>query len=106
MRPRLDSASASAPTLVERARRHAERGDQRRAMQLLREACFEAETAARLWVLYGMQCVRARRRDEALRALRHALWLREKARDVARARVTRDLIERIENGASDLRRAA
>lgn len=89
---------APALTPVERARRQAERGDHRRAMLILREACFGAEADARLWVLYGMQCLRARRKDEAFRALGQALWLRERARDHARARVMRDLIAHLADG--------
>jgi len=87
-----------AVTAVQRARRQSERGDERRAMLILREECFAESSDARLWVLYGMQCLRARRREEALRALGQALWLRERARDHARARVMRDLIAHLSGG--------
>lgn len=85
-------------TAVERARRQAGRGDERRAMLILREACFAAESDAALWVHYGLSCLRARRRDEGLRALAHALWLRERERDEARARVMRDIIAHLKRG--------
>lgn len=87
-----------AVTAVERARRQSERGDERRAMLLLREACFAAESDPALWVHYGLSCLRARRRDEGFRALAHALWLRERSRDHARVRVMRDLIAHLSGG--------
>lgn len=85
-------------TAVQRARRQSERGDERRAMLILREACFAAENDAALWVHYGLSCLRARKRDEGLRALAHALWLRERERDEARAQVMRDLIAHLSAG--------
>lgn len=85
-------------TAVERARRQSERGDERRAMLILREACFAAESDPPLWVHYGLSCLRARRKDEGFRALAHALWLRERARDHARIRVMRDLIAHLSGG--------
>lgn len=91
--PRQPAVSA-----VERARRQSERGDERRAMLILREACFAAESDAPLWVHYGLSCLRARRKDEGFRALAHALWLRERARDHARIRVMRDLIAHLSSG--------
>lgn len=87
-----------AVTAVERARRQSERGDERRAMLILREACFAAESDAGLWVHYGLACLRVRRRDEGFRALAHALWLRERNRDAARVRVMRDLIAHLSAG--------
>src|SRR6187402_2867190 len=81
-----------AVTAVERARRQSARGDERRAMLILREECFAVESDPALWVHYGLSCLRARRRDEGFRALSQALWLRERARDHARVRVMRDLI--------------
>lgn len=67
-------------------------------MLILREACFAAEADAALWVHYGLSCLRARRRDEGFRALAHALWLRERARDAGRAKVMRDLIAHLSGG--------
>jgi Flp pilus assembly protein TadD len=89
-----------AVTAVERARRQSERGDERRAMLILREACFAEESDPALWVHYGLSCLRARRRDEGFRALAHSLWLRERARDHARSRVMRDLIAHLSSGGS------
>lgn len=87
-----------AVTAIERARRQSERGDERRAMLILREECFANEADAALWVHYGLSCLRARRRDEGLRALAHSLWLRERARDDRRSAVLRDLIAHLSSG--------
>lgn len=89
-----------AVTAIERARRQSERGDDRRAMLILREECFAVESDAGLWVHYGLACLRARRGDEGFRALAHALWLRERARDHQRAQVMRDLIDHLKSGGS------
>lgn len=62
----------------------------------LREACLRDETAAALWTMYGALLARARRRDDAMRALRHALWLRKSVHDDGRARTTQILLDRIE----------
>ncbi len=84
--------------LVRRARRLRRRGEGRGAMLRLREACQLDDKNARLWTLYAARCLELRRRDDALHALRHAAWLRERCRDVDRARVTRALLEQIERG--------
>jgi Flp pilus assembly protein TadD len=94
----VKEARKPAVTALERARRQAERGDERRAMLILREECFAAESDPALWVHYGLSCLRARRRDEAFRALAHALWLRERARDQPRAHVMRSLIAHLSAG--------
>ena len=89
-----------AVTAVERARRQSERGDERRAMLILREACFASESDPARWVHYGIACLRVRRRDEGFRALAHALWLRERDRDAPRIRVMRELIAHLSAGSS------
>jgi Flp pilus assembly protein TadD len=63
-------------------------------MLALREACYASRCDARLWTLYAMSCLRAGRAGDGTQALRQALWLRERERDDARARVTRALIGR------------
>ena len=93
-------ARKPATTAVERAHRQAERGDSRRAMLILREECFAVESDAGLWVHYGLACLRVRRRDEAFRALAHALWLRERDRDEKRAQVMRAIIAQLSEGAA------
>jgi hypothetical protein len=89
-----------AVSAIERAHRQSERGDERRAMLILREECFAVESDPGLWVHYGLACLRARRSDEGFRALAHALWLRERARDDQRVKVMRDLIAHLKSGGS------
>jgi Flp pilus assembly protein TadD len=88
--------------LVRRARRHRRRGEHRQAMLALRHACNHQMGDPRLWTQYAVACVRARRFEDAERALGQALWLRQRARDEARARVTRQLIDRLRVGARSL----
>ncbi|HYO97901.1 MAG TPA: hypothetical protein VER33_25520 [Polyangiaceae bacterium] len=110
-RPRLVvPKSSTEPTVdvrVQQARRWRRRGDDRKAMLLLREASFQAGDDARLWTLYAAQCWRMRRHDEARQALRQALWFRERAGDGARARVLRALLLAADasNGGAKLRAA-
>jgi Flp pilus assembly protein TadD len=82
-------------SVCRRAWRHRRRGDERRAMFLLRDAAHANESDARLWTLYGVQCVRAGQLDVALTALGHAAWLRARSGEQCKARVTRDFIARL-----------
>jgi hypothetical protein len=66
-------------TLIGRSRRERARGDIRRAVVLLRQACALDEGRARTWTLLGALLGRTGARDEALRALRQARWLRNRA---------------------------
>jgi Flp pilus assembly protein TadD len=92
---------------LNRARRQRLRGDQRKSLLLLREACCLAEHEPRLWTLYAVQCWRMGQRDEARKALRHALWQRERMQDKARAYVLRGLLLAMESAvAPELLRAA
>jgi|SRR5688572_30181387 Flp pilus assembly protein TadD len=91
---------------LERVRRQRRRGDERKALVLLREACFKAGSDARLWTLYAAQSWRMARFGDARQALRQALWLRERARDTARANVLRSLIASVELGTGFAARAA
>jgi Flp pilus assembly protein TadD len=77
---------------LRRAWRHRRKGEERRAMVMLREAAHENENAARLWVLYGVQCARIGRLDDAQRALQHAAWVRERDGEHAKANVTRAIM--------------
>ena len=88
-------AEAHDVAMCRRAWRHRKRGDERRAMLLLRDAAHMNESDARIWVLYGVQCGRAGHLDQAERALAHAVWLRTRAREPRKAQVTRDVIARI-----------
>jgi Flp pilus assembly protein TadD len=91
--------ASSSDVLVSRARRHRNRGEFRRAMLVLREACHRETEDARLWTLYAVACMRSGRRDDAVAALKQAVFLRERARDEARVRVTRALLDHVASGA-------
>ncbi len=75
-------------------------------MLVLREACHREASNARIWTLYAVACVRNGRRDDAVRALKQAMWLRQQNRDEPRARVTRALLDHLATGASSFRIAA
>jgi Flp pilus assembly protein TadD len=77
---------------LRRAWRHRRKGDERRAMVMLREAAHENEHDARLWVMYGVQCARIGRPNDARRALQHAAWVRERNGEHAKANVTRAIM--------------
>jgi Flp pilus assembly protein TadD len=97
-RPRHHQQSANDESpeqaLLRRARRHRRRGEHRKAMLALREACYASRADARLWTLYAMSCLRAGRANDGSQALRQALFLRQQDRDEARVRVTRQLMDR------------
>jgi hypothetical protein len=93
---------SQAQQFVRRARRYQRRGEERRAMLSLRSACCAESDDARLWTLYGVQCVRAGRREDAIHALKQATWLRERAHETGRARSTRALLEQVEHGQTTL----
>ncbi len=81
--------------LADRARRHRRRGEDRRALVVLREACLRDEDDATLWTLYGAWLAEDGKNDDARRALKHALWLRNSAGQRAKARVTRALLDKV-----------
>jgi hypothetical protein len=91
---------------IAQAARARRRGEDRKALFILREVCFREPSDARSWTLYAVQCWRMGRRDDACRALRQALWLRERAHDDGRARVVRALLAAAEAGQDDFPRAA
>ena len=64
----------------------------------LREATLLAETDARLWALYASACIKSNRLEEAERAFGQALYLRQRAHDVARTQTLRSLIARLGQG--------
>lgn len=83
----------SIETTIARARKLRQRGDIRKAMVALREACLRDERCAWVWTLYGAWLTQQGRHDDARHALRHALWLRKASGDAPRARVTQRLID-------------
>jgi Flp pilus assembly protein TadD len=87
-----DPSRSAVEQLLDRARTKRLKGDARRALVLLREATCLAEGDARVWTLYAVHCWQLNRRDEGRKAMRQALWLRERQGDHARARVLRQLL--------------
>ncbi len=79
--------------LIGRSRKARAKGDERRALLLLREACSLDEWRARPFTLLGAALARAGFEAEAQRALAHARWLRARAGETARALVTARLAE-------------
>ncbi len=75
-----------------RARRARRKGQARQEFHALREACALGEYDATLWTMLGAACMRQERWDEAVSALKHALWLRDRAGESKRAAVTRTLL--------------
>ena len=84
------AAPASDPieALIARSRRERARGDTRRAVVLLRQACALDERRARTWTLLGAILGRAGAKSEAVQAMNQARWLRARAGEKARAAVT------------------
>jgi Flp pilus assembly protein TadD len=85
--------------LFERARRLRRRGEPRKAIVALREACLRDDRAAWAWTLYGAWLGELGRTSDAEAALGHALWLRKRAGDEPRARVTERLLARLRHAA-------
>ena len=82
-------------TLLHRARKLRRKGDLRKALHALREACLLEERCAWAWTLYGYYLTLAHRLPEAQQAYRHALWLRHTSRDEPRERSTQALLDGI-----------
>ena len=85
---------------VAQARKRRRRGDERKALLLLREACYLSREDPRLWAMYGAQCWALNKRDDARQAFRQALWFRERAKDEPRARVLRCLLRKMDSDGS------
>ena len=81
--------------LVNRARKLHSRGETRRALSDLREACLIDEQCAWAWTLHGAWLAQLGRGEDALRTLRHALWLRRSAGDAPRVRSTQRFIDQL-----------
>ncbi len=86
-----------------KVRRHRRRGEFRSAMLAMREICYRAADDARLWTLYAHHCLGAGRRDDALHALKQAVWLRQRNQDASKARVTLALLSGVLAGNDVLR---
>ena len=84
----------SVEQLVARARRLWTRGEIRRSLSVLREACNEDEWRARTWTILAARLTEAGLREEAAQAFTRARWLRRRAGDGARAAVTERIAAR------------
>ena len=82
-------------TLIARSRKARAKGDGRRALVLLRQACALDEWRARSWTLLGALAAREGAGEEAARALNQARWLRARAGDAPRAAATERLAARL-----------
>ena len=71
--------------LVARAKRLRHKGEERRAFQVLREACQLDEWRPRPHALLGSWLLDAGQREEAHQRLRHARWLCSRAGSEGRA---------------------
>jgi tetratricopeptide (TPR) repeat protein len=78
--------------LIRRSRRCRHKGDARRALVLLREACARDEWRARTFTLLGVLLRDMGRHDDAVTALEHARWLRHRAGEEGRAAATARLL--------------
>lgn len=81
--------------LIRRAKRLLRKGEIRAALVMLRRACSMDDWRARSFTLLGALLRDAGRIDDAERAFLHARWLRQRAGEVSRAKVTMQLIDRL-----------
>jgi len=88
-------ASDAVEVLIARARKCRAKGDLRRALVLLREACSLDEWRARTWTLLGVFLAELGQGGEAAQALKQARWLRVRAGERSRAAVMDQLIARL-----------
>jgi hypothetical protein len=72
--------------LIERAHRLRRRGEDRKAIGLLRQACLLDEWRPRPFAMLGKWLLDAGAAAEARERLRHARWLLDRAGEAARAR--------------------
>ena len=92
LRIERDDFDDRARELTTRAHKLKRKGELRRAAVTLREACGLDEGNAARWVLFGDLLFRMGKRDEAARAMKQALYLREQNGEKAKASVIRRLI--------------
>jgi Flp pilus assembly protein TadD len=86
---------ARSVALLTRARRFRLKGEVRKAIVALREACLVEEENAVVWTIYGHMLAESGRVDEARKVLSQAVWLRRAAGDEPRRRSTQRIIDRL-----------
>lgn len=74
-------------------------------MLILREACYFGDGDPVVWALYGYQCTRVRKYDEAMDAYGQAAWRRTREGDLARADVLHRLRDAMRQDSSTPPRA-
>ena len=84
--------AARADELTARAHRLRRKGEWRRACIAFREACGLDELNAARWLWLGDTLARMGKRDEAGRAMKQALYLREQNAEKPKATVIRGLM--------------
>lgn len=89
---RIEPPGDSPDVLCRRAWRQRRRGEERRAMVLLRQAAYESEDDPKVWALYGAQCLRMGRMEPGRKALCQAAWLRDRRGERRKAEVTKALL--------------
>ncbi len=89
---RVMDQSERACQLVRQAASFRRRGTLRRALLALQQACLVDESNAAHWVIYGDLARRMGKRAEAEKAMKQALWLRQRMGDRPRIRVIRQLL--------------
>lgn len=75
-----------------RARKLRAKGDRRRALVLLREACALDVWRARTHAILGALCVKLGLREDAALAFKHACWLQSRAGEKRRAEATAKIL--------------
>jgi cytochrome c-type biogenesis protein CcmH/NrfG len=84
-----------AERLTVKAQRLRRKGELRRAAVTLREACALDERNAAKWVLLGDVLFSLGKKEDAARALKQAVYLRERAGERSKANVVRRLISNL-----------
>ena len=92
-RPPVDESRTA--VLQRRARRHAKKGDTRKAILALRES-VALEATPQAWTRLGGALMQARREREALDALRQAAFLFRREGMLGRARAVARMILRLD----------
>jgi Flp pilus assembly protein TadD len=97
--PLPDPGDDPVEALITRARKARRKGEARRAVVLLRQACALDERRARAWALLGALLSREGTVDEAVQAFKQARFLCARAGEKARAEVIERLTEQLRTAA-------
>jgi Flp pilus assembly protein TadD len=92
IREEISDCSERAEELTVRAQKLKRKGELRRAVVVLREACAIEEENAVRWMLLGDVLFRTGKKEDAARAMKQALYLRERWGDRARAGAIRRIL--------------